>query len=146
MAKLILWRGATALLLCLPALLFAAPRVISLSPANTELAFAAGITPIAVSAYSDYPPQAKQIEQLANWQGVNFERIVALKPDAVLAWRGGNPDRQVNQLVSLGSRSSGWILKVSLTLRLRCASSRRSVRHLKKQSRRLTRYPDSLPS
>lgn len=102
MAKLILWRGATALLFCLPALLFAAPRVISLSPANTELAFAAGITPIAVSAYSDYPPQARQIEQLANWQGVNFERIVALKPDAVLAWRGGNPDRQVNQLVSLG--------------------------------------------
>ncbi|AJZ88229.1 vitamin B12-transporter protein BtuF [Klebsiella michiganensis] len=102
MAKFASWRGGVALLLCLPALLFAAPRVISLSPANTELAFAAGITPVAVSAYSDYPPQAKQIEQLANWQGVNFERIVALKPDAVLAWRGGNPDRQVNQLVSLG--------------------------------------------
>ena len=34
-------------------------------PANTELAFAAGITPVAVSSFSDYPPQAAQIEQVA---------------------------------------------------------------------------------
>ncbi len=36
-------------------------RVISLSPANTELAYAAGLgdSLIAVSAYSDYPEQAK---------------------------------------------------------------------------------------
>jgi len=92
------------LLICLPALLVAAPRVISLSPSNTELAFAAGITPIAVSTYSDYPPEAKDIEQVANWQGMNFERIVALKPDVILAWRGGNPERQVSQLEALGSK------------------------------------------
>lgn len=89
---------------CLPALLVAAPRVISLSPSNTELAFAAGITPIAVSAYSNYPPEAENIEQVANWQGMNFERIVALKPDIILAWRGGNPERQVSQLEALGSQ------------------------------------------
>ncbi len=91
-------------LIFLPALLVAAPRVISLSPSNTELAFAAGITPIAVSTYSDYPPAAKDIEQVANWQGMNFERIVALKPDVILAWRGGNPERQVNQLEALGNK------------------------------------------
>lgn len=33
---------------------------------------------------------------------MNLERIVALKPDVVLAWRGGNAERQVNQLQSLG--------------------------------------------
>ncbi len=33
---------------------------------------------------------------------MNLERIVALKPDLVLAWRGGNAERQVNQLSSLG--------------------------------------------
>ncbi len=71
-------------------------------PANTELAFAAGITPVGVSSYSDYPSQAKTIEQVASWQGMNLERIVALKPDVVLAWRGGNAERQVNQLQSLG--------------------------------------------
>ncbi len=87
-----------ALLILLPAWLFAAPRVISLSPANTELLFAAGITPVGVSSYSDYPPEAAHIEQVASWQGINLERIVALKPDMVLAWRGGNTERQVNQL------------------------------------------------
>lgn len=80
----------------------AAPRVITLSPGNTELAFAAGITPVAVSAWSDYPPAAKSIEQVANWQGINLERIVALKPDLVIAWQGANAQRQVGQLSALG--------------------------------------------
>jgi len=97
-----LFRALAALLILLPAWLFAAPRVISLSPANTELLFAAGITPVGVSSYSDYPPQARQIEQVASWQGMNLERIVALKPDLVLAWRGGNTERQVNQLKQFG--------------------------------------------
>lgn len=94
--------GLFALLLTLPAWLIAAPRVITLSPANTELAFAAGITPVGVSSFSDYPAQAADIEQIASWQGMNLERIVALKPDVVLAWRGGNAERQVNQLGALG--------------------------------------------
>ncbi len=34
--------------------------LIPLSPANTELAFAAGITPVGVSSYSDYPPEAQK--------------------------------------------------------------------------------------
>jgi len=97
-----LFRALIALFLLTPAWLLAAPRVISLSPANTELAFAAGITPVGVSSFSDYPPEAEHIEQVASWQGMNIERIVALKPDLVLAWRGGNAERQVNQLSSLG--------------------------------------------
>ena len=105
MANNLTGRLSGALLLTLlPAILWAAPRVISLSPANTELAFAAGITPVAVSAWSDYPPEAAQLEQVANWQGINLERIVALKPDVILAWRGGNPARQVDQLAALGSK------------------------------------------
>lgn len=79
-----------------------APRVITLAPHLTELAFAAGITPVAVSAWSDYPPAAQQLEQVANWQGIKLERILALKPDVVLAWRGGSPQRQIDQLHALG--------------------------------------------
>lgn len=90
------------LLLFSSSLLASPPRVITLAPHLTELAFAAGITPIAVSAWSDYPPQAKQIEQVANWQGIRAERILQLKPDLVLAWRGGNPQRQIAQLQQLG--------------------------------------------
>ncbi|HAU4367571.1 TPA: vitamin B12 ABC transporter substrate-binding protein BtuF [Citrobacter amalonaticus] len=106
-------RALVALLLTLPVWLHAAPRVISLSPANTELAFAAGITPVGVSSYSDYPPQAQRIEQISTWQGMNLERIVALKPDLVLAWRGGNAERQVNQLSSLGIKVM-WIDAVTI--------------------------------
>lgn len=105
MSNSVFWRLTGALLVIfLSGKILAAPRVISLSPANTELAFAAGITPIAVSSHSDYPPEAAGIEQVANWQGINFERIVALKPDIVLAWRGGNPERQVSQIEALGSK------------------------------------------
>ncbi|MFS2222782.1 vitamin B12 ABC transporter substrate-binding protein BtuF [Pantoea sp. B65] len=92
------------LLLALPftALATSAPRVVALAPHLTELAFAAGITPVGVSAYSDYPPAARQLEQVANWQGINVERILALKPDVILAWRGGTPQRQVDQLQAFG--------------------------------------------
>lgn len=64
-----MFRALVALLLTLPVWLYAAPRVITLSPANTELAFAAGITPVGVSSYSDYPPEATKIEQVSNLAG-----------------------------------------------------------------------------
>lgn len=90
------------LLLFCGSLFATAPRVITLAPHLTEMAFAAGITPVAVSDWSDYPPAAKTLEQVANWQGIKVERILALKPDVVLAWRGGNPQRQIDQLKQLG--------------------------------------------
>lgn len=94
----------SVLLLPVGAIAAPAQRVISLAPNLTELAFAAGLGDklVGVSAYSDYPPQAAKIEQVANWQGINVERIVTLKPDLVLAWRGGNPQRPLDQLASLG--------------------------------------------
>ncbi|EFB71808.1 Vitamin B12-binding protein precursor [Providencia rustigianii] len=90
--------------IAIPAVAAQKSRVISLSPANTELAYAAGLGEnlIAVSAYSDYPNAAKKLEQVSNWQGLNVERIIALKPDLILAWRGGNPQRPLDQLAALG--------------------------------------------
>jgi len=82
----------------------AANRVISLAPHTTELAYAAGMGDVlvAASAWSDYPPDARRLEQVASWQGINVERILALKPDLILAWRGGNPQRQLDQLATFG--------------------------------------------
>ncbi len=88
-----LFRALVALSFLAPLWLNAAPRVITLSPANTELAFAAGITPVGVSSYSDYPPQAQKIEQIA--------------------WRGGNAERQVDQLASLGIKVM-WVDATSI--------------------------------
>jgi len=91
-----------ALWLAMPA--GAAQRVISLAPNATELAYAAGMGDVlvAASAYSDYPPQAARLEQVASWQGINLERVLALKPDLILAWRGGNPQRVLDQLAAFG--------------------------------------------
>lgn len=81
-----------------------ANRIITLSPSATEMAYAAGMGEniVGVSAYSDYPEAAKNIEHVANWQGINVERILLLKPDLVIAWQGGNPQRPLDQLKALG--------------------------------------------
>lgn len=83
----------------------AAPfRVISLSPHTTELAYEAGLGDalIAVSAHSDYPPKAQKLEHVANYRGINIERVVMLKPSLVLAWKGGNPDKELAKLKRFG--------------------------------------------
>ncbi|WP_299018991.1 vitamin B12 ABC transporter substrate-binding protein BtuF [uncultured Photobacterium sp.] len=94
-------------LLLFSSLSVAAPqtqRVISLSPHTTELAYAAGLGNqlIAASDYSDYPEAAKSLERVANFRGIKLERIVTLKPDLILAWKGGNPPREMTKLEQLG--------------------------------------------
>lgn len=95
---------ALCLLLVSCNLLAAAQRVISLSPSTTELAYAAGMDEqmVAASSYSDYPAAAQQLERVADHRGINVERILLLKPDLVLAWKGGNPTRPLQQLEQLG--------------------------------------------
>ncbi len=70
-------------------------RIISLAPNLTELAYAAGMgnRMVAVTAYSDYPPQAKQLPQVGDAFRLDWERLVALKPDLVLAWGSGLSSR-----------------------------------------------------
>lgn len=82
----------------------AAQRVISLAPSATELAFSAGLGDklLAVSEYSDYPQQASNLERVANYKSINIERIITLKPDLILAWRAGNPQKPLEQLEALG--------------------------------------------
>ena len=74
-----------------------AMRVISLAPHTTELAYTAGLGKhlIAVSEHSDYPKEARSLEKVANYQGINIERILALKPDLVIAWPEGNPAKSL---------------------------------------------------
>lgn len=66
-------------------------RIISLAPNLAELAWAAGMGPhmVAVTAYSNYPAAAKQLPQVGDAFRLDWERIVALKPDLVLAWKSG---------------------------------------------------------
>lgn len=83
---------------------FPAERIISLAPHATEIAYAAGLGDklVAVSEYSDYPPQALKLERVANHQTINIEKILTLKPDLIIAWPAGNPPRELAKLRQLG--------------------------------------------
>ncbi|MGB2080013.1 MAG: vitamin B12 ABC transporter substrate-binding protein BtuF, partial [Vibrio sp.] len=83
---------------------FIAQRIITLAPHLTELAFRAGLGDhiVGVSEYSDYPKQAQNIETIANYQGIKVERVLALKPDLIIAWQQGPGIREVDKLESMG--------------------------------------------
>jgi iron complex transport system substrate-binding protein len=67
-----------------------AKRVVSLAPSQTEMVFAAGggRRLVGVSDYCDYPEDAKAIEKIGDFSDPNVEKIVALKPDLVVAAAG----------------------------------------------------------
>jgi len=65
-------------------------RIVSLSPANTEILFAlgAGERVVGVSSYSDYPEQAKTKPSIGPYNAPDLEKIIALEPDLVVAIGG----------------------------------------------------------
>jgi iron complex transport system substrate-binding protein len=63
-------------------------RIISLAPSDTEILFALGLGPkvVAIDDFSDFPTEAKNLPKIGGMNGTyNFEQIVALKPDLILA-------------------------------------------------------------
>lgn len=81
-----------------------AMRVISLAPHITELLFAAGggSRVVGVVSYSDFPEEAKKIQQVGSNRELDLERIIALKPDLVVVWRHGSSERQIDVIKQLG--------------------------------------------
>ena len=81
-----------------------AARIVSLAPHVTEQLFAAGAGArlVAVSEYSDYPEAAKRLPQVASSAGVDLERVLALKPDLVVAWRLETTAAALARLEALG--------------------------------------------
>ena len=80
-------------------------RIISLSPANTEIVFAlgAGDRLVGGTSFDDYPADAVDLPDVATYQGVVTEQVVGLEPDLVLA--AGNyftPPDDVARLRELG--------------------------------------------
>ena len=81
-----------------------AVRMVTLAPSLTELVFAAGAGDKLVggSAYSDYPPGARMLPEVADAAGISWESLLALKPDLVLAWKGGTRTADISRLNGLG--------------------------------------------
>lgn len=81
-----------------------AQRIISLSPAETEMLFAAGGGEriVGVIRYSDYPKAATHLPVVGDFQGLDIERILSLKPDLIVVWYEGNTHSHIEQLQRLG--------------------------------------------
>jgi len=79
-------------------------RIVSLAPHLTELLFAAGAgsAVVGTAAFSDYPAAARAVPVIGDAAAIDIERVVALRPDLVVAWRSGTPPQAVAELERLG--------------------------------------------
>jgi iron complex transport system substrate-binding protein len=78
-------------------------RIVSIAPGATEMLFAAGAGSrvIATVEFSDEPAEAKKVPRIGDSNAVDMERVVALRPDVVVVWEGGNNVAQINRLENL---------------------------------------------
>lgn len=83
----------------------AAPeRIVSLAPANTEIAYELGLGDkvVGVTTFDDFPAEVKDKPKVGDFMNPNVEAIAAQKPDLVLA-TGGIQDDLVKKLEDLGA-------------------------------------------
>jgi len=81
-----------------------ARRIVSLAPHVTELLYAAGAGErlVGTSNVSDYPREAAQLPSVGSFAALDLERILALKPDLIVAWHSGNKPAQLARLRQFG--------------------------------------------
>ncbi|QJR15714.1 cobalamin-binding protein [Usitatibacter palustris] len=83
-----------------------AQRIVSLSPFLTEAVYAvgAGDKLIAVSEFSDYPPEAKKLPTISNAVGISWEKLAVLKPDIALIWADSLKEGDRERFARVGAR------------------------------------------
>ena len=61
-------------------------RIVSLTPAATEILFGLGVFDrvVGISDYCTYPPQVDTLPRLGSWQDADLERLTRLAPDLVV--------------------------------------------------------------
>ena len=81
-----------------------ADGVVTLAPHLAELVCAVGACErlVGVDGYSDYPPELKQRPVISDAFSVNYEAVLALRPQRVLAWDGGTRPEVIMRLRALG--------------------------------------------
>lgn len=79
-------------------------RIVTLAPHITELFFEVGAGDMIVGTvdYANYPEAAKKIERIGGYNSVSVERILALKPDFIVAIPGSAMAPQIDKLSKLG--------------------------------------------
>jgi iron complex transport system substrate-binding protein len=98
-------------------------RLVSLAPAITEMLFALGLGErvVGVTTFCNYPPEAQARAKIGDTVRPSLERILALKPDVVLASRASQLEAFARQLyevsIPLYVVDARSILDVSRALR-----------------------------
>lgn len=83
----------------------AAPkRIISLAPNVTEILFSLGLDRevVGVSIHCNFPEKVKERERVGSYVSLDFEKIVSLRPDLIIATGAGNTREMVERLEKLG--------------------------------------------
>lgn len=83
-----------------------ARRVVALAPHLAELMFdiGAGTALVASVRGADWPPAVAALPRVGDAAGIDVERVLALRPDLVLAWGSGNRPADIARLQALGLR------------------------------------------
>jgi len=78
-------------------------RIVTLSPHLAEMVASAGALNqlVGVVSYSDYPKAVRQLPIVGDYNALNFEKILQLKPDIILVWQGGNRPQDLARLKQL---------------------------------------------
>jgi iron complex transport system substrate-binding protein len=99
-----------------------AARIVSLSPATTEILFALGLGPRVVgrTRFGDWPPAARAVAEVGNGIGPNVEAVAARRPDLVVLYASAANRGAVDRLTALGIPSV--VLKLDLASDVRRAA------------------------
>jgi iron complex transport system substrate-binding protein len=82
---------------------FPPKRIISLAPNITEILFDLGLDEgiVGVSIHCNFPEKAKTRVRVGSYIRLDFERIISLKPDLIIATGAGNTREMVERLEKL---------------------------------------------
>lgn len=83
---------------------FPPKKIVSLAPNITEILFSLGLDQeiVGVSTHCNFPERAKSKVRVGSYINLDFERIVSLKPDLIIATGAGNTRDMVERLKRLG--------------------------------------------
>jgi iron complex transport system substrate-binding protein len=83
---------------------FPPQKIVSLAPNITEILFDLGLDKeiVGVSIHCNFPEKAKTKVQVGSYISLDFERVVSLKPDLIIATGAGNTRDMVERLETLG--------------------------------------------
>ena len=83
---------------------FPPKRIISLAPNVTEILFTLGLDEeiVGVSTHCNFPEKAKTKPRIGSYISLDFERIISLRPDFIIATAAGNTREMVKRLEEYG--------------------------------------------